>query len=316
MEVATQAYKQYLASGGIRRKAWYFVRKTLVKLLSDPTCTLLIHDKLLKLPLSHPLPDYLQQFQYYDRLPVRISEYIRHKYGHLNCIDVGANIGDTIASFYMSDTDTFLAIEPNSKFNKLLVDNWGWNKNVTVVSDICSSDSAEGTFSIKEMNGTASILLTENGIKRIKRPLDEIVNDYPFAMSSNVIKIDTDGHDLEVIAGAKNLISRNLPVILFECEPISTNYIKECLKTLNFFKETGYTFFLLYNSYGHLLGKYSLSDLSLFGYQLLFQLTHDSYDFDILLMKDEDIGFFYKTEIDYFEDTLNNNLPSTETKTK
>ncbi|MBC8185636.1 FkbM family methyltransferase [candidate division KSB1 bacterium] len=136
MKIATVVYKQCLASKGIRRKAWSFIRRALIKLLSDPICSLTIHGRCLMLPLSHSLPNYLKQFTFYDRLPQRISTYIHQKQGYLNCIDVGANIGDTIASFYKENTDTFLAIEPNPKFNKLLVENWAWNKNVTVVSDI------------------------------------------------------------------------------------------------------------------------------------------------------------------------------------
>lgn len=307
MEIATLVYKQYLSSGGIGRLAWSFVRKALIKLLSDPTCSLPIHGRRLKLPLSHSLPVYLKQFPFYDQLPRRISEYVHQKQGHLNCIDVGANIGDTIASFYQEDTDTFLAIEPNPKFSRLLSENWGWNKNVTMVSDICSSGSDEGTFLIQEKNGTASILRAGNGIKMSSRPLDEIVNDRPFAANANVLKIDTDGHDFEVIEGSNELLSRNLPVVLFECDAFeNTNYVEDCLRTLNLLKRSGYNYFLLYSNFGYLMGRYSLSDLSPFRNLLFYQLTSDFYYFDIIVMKDEDIFQFHKAEIDYFADKMPN----------
>jgi FkbM family methyltransferase len=307
MGIATTVYKQYLASTGIRKRAWFFVRMVLIKLLSDPTCSLPIHGLRLKLPLSHLLPDYLKQFRFYDRLPQRISEYIHQKQGYLCCIDVGANVGDTIASFYKKDTDIFLAIEPNPKFNKLLVENWGWNKNVTVVSDICSSSRSEGKFVIQEKNGTASVLQSENGIKMSRRPLDEIVNDHPLITNANVLKIDTDGHDFEVIAGSERLISRNLPVVLFECDAFeNTNYVEDCLRTLKFLKQSGYNYFLLYDNFGNLMGRYSFSDLSPFQNLLFFQLTSNFYYFDILVMKDEDIFQFYKAEIDYFADKIAN----------
>ncbi len=307
MKIASIIYKQYLKSKGIRRTAWSFIRNALIKRLSDPTCSLLIHGRYLKLPLSHLLPIYLNQFPFYDRLPQRISEYIHQKQGHLNCIDVGANIGDTIASFYKEDTDTFLAIEPNPKFNKLLTENWGWNKNVAVVSDICSSDSDEGTFVIQEKNGTASILQKENGIKMIRRTLDEIVDNHPFATNANVLKIDTDGNDFEVIEGSNRLLQRNLPVVLFECDVFeNTNYVEDCLRTLKLLKQSGYNYFLLYDNFGYLMGKYSLSDLSPFRNLLFFQLTSNFYYFDILIMKNEDIFQFFKEEIDYFAGKMPN----------
>ena len=308
MGIATLVYKQYLASRrGIRKRIWSYVRKALIKLLNDPNCSLPIHGKCLKLPLSHSLPDFLRLHPFYDRLPQRISEYIHQKQGHLSCIDVGANIGDTIASFYKKDTDTFLAIEPNPKFNKLLTENWGWNKNIIVVSAICSSESNEDTFVIQEKNGTASVLQAGNGIRMSRTSLDEIVNDHPSMASANVLKIDTDGHDFEVIAGAKRLLTRNLPVVLFECQPFeNTNYVEDCLNALKYFKEIGYNYFLLYNNFGNLMGRYSLSDLSPFKNLLFFQLTTTLYGFDILVMKDDDVFQFYKKEIDYFADKISN----------
>jgi len=307
MRIATAVYKQYLTSRGVRRRIWSFVRKALIKLLGDPICSLPIHERRLKLPLSHALPDCLKNHQFYDRLPQRIGEYIHQFKGHLCCIDVGANIGDTIASFYKSDSDTFLAIEPNPKFCKLLAENWGWNKSVTVVSEICSSESGETTFSIQEKMGTASILQTGKGIKMSRRTLDEIVSDHPFAADANVLKIDTDGHDFEVIAGSERLLSRNLPALLFECDAFeNTNYSEDCLRILRFLKQSGYNYFLLYNNFGNLMGKYSLFELSPFQNLLFYQLTSNFYYFDILVMKDEDIFKFYKMEVNYFADKMPN----------
>jgi hypothetical protein len=120
MDFASIVTKKYLASKGIRRRGWKYLRKALIKFQNDPTCSLLIHDRCLQIPLSHSLPEYLLRFRFYDRLPRRISEYIHQHHGHINCIDVGANIGDSIAAFYIDDQDTFLAVEPNPKFGKVL----------------------------------------------------------------------------------------------------------------------------------------------------------------------------------------------------
>ncbi|OGV42035.1 MAG: hypothetical protein A2X46_05630 [Lentisphaerae bacterium GWF2_57_35] len=261
----------------------------------------------MKLPLSHSLPDYLNEFPFYDRLPQRIREYIHQTQGYLNCIDVGANIGDTIASFYKEDADTFLAIEPNPKFNELLIHNWGWNKNVSIVSEICSSGNDQGTFEVREKNGTSSILQTENGVKMSKRSLDEMVNGHPVAANANVLKIDTDGYDFDVIEGAKELLLRNRPVVLFECDVFENeHYVQDCLTALELLKKSGYNHFLLYNNVGNLMGKYSLSDLFPFRNLLFFQLTSSFGYFDILVMKDEELIQFYKTEIDFFANDMRN----------
>ncbi|MBW4620231.1 MAG: FkbM family methyltransferase [Cyanosarcina radialis HA8281-LM2] len=313
MEIASVVYERYLASKGISKKAWNFVRRATIELFRDPTCSLPIHGRNLKLPLSHLLPEYLRQFPHYDRLPQRISEYIHQQQGYLNCIDVGANIGDTIAAFYKEDADIFLAIEPNEKFRNFLVENCGWNKNVTAIADLCSSESSASEFVIQEKNGTAIILQAENGVSIRRRTLDEIVRDNSIALNANVLKIDTDGHDFKVISGAKELIKQNMPVILFECDNFeNSNYIEDCLNTLTVLKQIGYNYFLLYDNVGHLMGRYSLSELSPFRHLLFYQLTKKLYYYDILLMNDRDISQFYSAEIDYFVRQMpNKSLPQT-----
>ena len=300
MGIATFVYQRALDSRGIRRKIWHFARKILIKLFHDPTCSLPIHGRILKLPLSHGLPEYLKDHENYDRLPGRISEYLHKTQNNVTCIDVGANIGDTIEAFYKNDEDAFLAIEPNPSFYKYLITNWRWNKNVKHIAIICSAKSSRETFEIHEKNGTASISQAKNGATMTSQSLDEIVNDYPEFKAVNILKIDTDGHDFEVIAGAKKLISSNQPVVLFECDVFSNdNYVNDCVKALTFFLNSGYNFFLLYDNYGNLMGKYPLSDMSAIRNLLFFQLTSPFYYFDILVMKYSDINCFLKNEVDF-----------------
>ncbi|MFC1843346.1 FkbM family methyltransferase, partial [Thermodesulfobacteriota bacterium] len=176
-----------------------------------------------------------------------------------------------------------------------------------ITSKSWPSDSSEDTFAIQNKNGTASVSQTKNGTRMSRRSLDDIVNEHPSMANANVLKIDTDGHDFEVITGAKRLLSQNLPVVLFECQPFeNNNYVEDCLSTLKYFNEIGYNYFLLYNNFGNLMGRYSLSDLSAFKNLLFFQLTTTLYGFDILIMKDEDVFQFYKEEIDYFADKIPN----------
>jgi FkbM family methyltransferase len=259
--------------------------------------------------LSHPLPIYLKRHPFYDRLPERISKYVHNRYDHLICIDVGANIGGFIAAFYKhgAGNDRFLAIEPNKTFNKYLFKNYGGVDNVKILTFLCSSQSGTGTYKVLEGAGTASIVNSDNGTVMEIKALDDIVADNPEFLEFNVLKVDTDGHDFEVIAGAKKVIASNLPIILLECDAFSnTAYVEDCLKTLRFFRDIGYNFFLLYDNFGYLMGKYPLIDLHSFRNLLFYQLTSDFYYFDILLMKDEDVVPFYTSEVAHFVDKMPN----------
>ncbi len=299
--IATFVYKRYLTSSGAAKKLWFLVRSALIRLSGDPVCVMPVHGLKLMFPLSHPLPDYLDRYRFYDSLPHRLGEYIRRTQGYLTCIDVGANVGDSIAAFYQQEVDSFLAIEPNPKFSKLLTANWGGNKNVIVVADLCSSRDVIERFEILEKNGSASIFSSEHGVQLRSRTLDDIVNGTPFDTKANVLKIDTDGHDLEVLAGARKVIAHNRPAILFECGAFgNSRYVADCLTALEDLKANGYNGFLVYDNYGYLMGLHSLTDLHAFRDLLFYQVAGGCCYFDLLVMKEDDLVSFYASEKDFF----------------
>jgi FkbM family methyltransferase len=268
-----------------------------------------IHGRNLHLPLSHALPVALNIHPFYDRLPGRIGVFVRQRYGHVKCIDVGANIGDTIAAFYQkgADNDSLLAIEPNKKFLKYLRCNWKDVSTVTILSVVCSSESMNRNYRVLEKHGTASVVYDQNGTAMETRSLDDIVEGNPHFTDLNILKIDTDGHDFEVIAGARIIIERIMPVVLFECDAFSnSNYVRDCMETFKFFETVGYNRFLFYDNFGNLMGKCLLSDLSQFRGLLFYQLTSKFFYFDVLLMRDEDIDLFFREETSYFIEHMDN----------
>lgn len=175
------------------------------------------------------------------------------------------------------------------------------------VAVLCSSSSSEGRFEIREKRGTAVIAQTEHGQNLQKQPLDAIVAAHPAIGSVNVLKIDTDGHDFEVIRSAAGVIAQHRPAVLFECDPADNpSYVADCTAAIALFRELGYQHFLLYDNLGHLLGKYSLVQPEAF-YQLLFyQLTSPLCYFDILVMKEEVLAPFHRQEIAYFAQATTN----------
>lgn len=260
-----------------------------------------IHGKSLELPLSHALPAYLDELPFYDTLPGRLSDYLYGKYGMLKCVDVGANIGDSVAAFSRHESDMFLAIEPNPNFSCYLKQNFGASQNVRILETICSSSSLTGTYEISEVSGTASITRTEKGSQMRAKTLDSILLDYPEFSDLNMLKIDTDGHDFEVIDGARKTIQNNHPALFFECEAFSdSHYVGKLLSTLNFLKEAGYSSFIMYDNHGYFIGSYPLGDFRPLKNLLFYQLTRTSFYFDLLVMKEEDIVSFLVSEQSFF----------------
>jgi FkbM family methyltransferase len=307
VSAASAIYARSLASTGIRRRCWNALRQFLIRRLGDPPCVMPVHGRAMTMPLSHALPFYLAAYAEYDRLPARLAAYVHRKKSRLTCIDVGANIGDTVAAFSGDGNDRFLAIEPNPSFRDYLVKNWSGNASVVVESVLCSAATEEGRFEVDEHCGTARIRAASGGIgvEMQAMSLDDVIARHAAFAEANVLKIDTDGHDFQVIAGAQGLIAAATPAVLFECDAFSNpRYVEDCAEALRLFAARGYHAFLLYDNLGYLLGKYSLADLAAFKRLLFYQLTSAFDFFDILVMPSPDLDEFHALEVEHFVGTV------------
>lgn len=274
------------------------VRKHLIKFYQDPPCQMKIHGMEMTIPLSHNLPIYLNDYPLYDQLPKRLSKFIHSRHGRVQCIDVGANVGDTVAAFRLNHNDTFLAIEPNPNFRKYLDLNWGSDPQIKILPFICSSKEIHGNFSIHEIHGTASIKESDHGSDMESKTLDQITTEYTDFITPNIIKVDTDGHDFEVVMGASHFLTKHRPALLFECDSFSNkNYVPDCIALLKSLSDFGYNQFMVYDNFGQLFGTFDLNDLTPFKNLLFYQMTTSFYYFDLLFMNDEDLHLFSKSEV-------------------
>ncbi len=300
VDLPTFIYRRFLRAQG-ERTIWSFLRRRLIAWAGDPAATVEIHGCNLSLPLSHPLPIYLKKYRHYDRLPRRLSAFFHEKQARLTCIDVGANIGDTVAAFRMVEGDRFLAIEPNPGFRHYLEANWGDDASVVILDVLCGSERASVKVEIEEGRGTATLRHVTAGVLVEQRSLDDMLTEYPDFAAPDILKIDTDGHDFEVIAGACTLIESHRPAVLFECDVFGREtYVDDALATLARFREADYEQFLLYDNFGGFQECHSLVEPDAFRELLHRQLRGDFLYFDILVMREEDLTPFLDRERAHF----------------
>jgi FkbM family methyltransferase len=304
MGIADFVLQKTLSTGGASQLAWQALRQLLVQTFNDPACSITAHGHTLRLPLSHELPTYLRFLPLYDSLPGRLSVFLHERYGaSLKCLDVGANIGDSIAAFCRGEQDLFLAIEPDPKFNRYLHANWKL-PNVKILNLICSFRSGQEKFEIVEKFGTATFYENARGVEMQTITIDDLLAQNSEFSSPHLIKVDTDGNDFAVLDGAKQALVGQ-PAVLFECDVFGNrHYVEECLQTLALFRAAGYQSMLLYEKFGYPLGRFELQDLKHFRELLFYQLTKKFVYFDILLMKEQDLLPFSALEKSFFLDAL------------
>jgi FkbM family methyltransferase len=149
------------------------------------------------------------------------------KYSDMNkiALDVGANIGthSVVLSKYYKKV---FAFEP--LFYELLEKNLELNNinNVDVLPFGLSDKKSKSFIKRDNVNPGASYIDSENGSESIDlNSLDNLAFENPICF----MKIDVEGHELEVINGAKNTILKNKPVIIIEIKNKKVYYLLESL---------------------------------------------------------------------------------------
>lgn len=260
------------------------------------------------LPFNHALPKIKLNFPKYDTALPELCAFLNYHYSaKIKIIDIGANIGDTINQIMVKVSDlSALCIEPSKIYFPLLVENTRKFKDVECFNSFITND--DKTFlKVDEERGTATPNITEPSDKSADSfTLDYLVKS-KFSKFKNIdiLKIDTDGWDIHVLEGAKNLIINTKPFIFFEFSPfhLFRNASTNTSTILSLFKFYGYFQFILYDGEGFLLGLFDLKKNS--DFHILLNIIYNygcnrsSFYCDIMTAhesKSEKLLQFYETE--------------------
>ena len=189
---------------------------------------------------------YLEKFFFYKNDTI-IGQSLRH-YGeyteleigllknfiksHYAIYDVGANIGYHTIAFSKMAKHVY-AFEPNKKNLRLLQKNTKTCENVTVY-DVAVSNSA-GTLHVQDFDTNVpgnygEMLIKEDGQECKSITIDELEDVY----GPDLLKIDVEGHELQVLRGAIKTITEFNPVIFYEAHGTDLAEIYDLLTDLGY----------------------------------------------------------------------------------
>jgi FkbM family methyltransferase len=218
--------------------------------LSDPTVNFPIGECRLCLPLSHELPFYKKFFSEYALNLGRVSFYTRRKYPNLRMIDIGANVGDSVAVVRMFTGIPILCIEGEPRFFQLLAENTQSLPEIELEHTFLGADG-DHVGAIHVERGNAQILLgTQPGGARIST-LSEALACHPHFATAKLLKIDAEGFDCKILATERDLLKCNKPVLFFEYYPSRCQLAgHDPLSTFRLLSEMGYSTLLIYRNTG------------------------------------------------------------------
>jgi len=192
---------------------------------------------------------FLPTLYYYKKLTGQLDDellMLKEIIGHCKCaVDIGANVG--LYSYVLSKfCDRVEAFEPNPDCAETIL---AYNaSNIKVHNIGLSSQSGYLTLHIPIINGMpvpgfASFEEFEGDQERIRVPvrrLDDFnIKDVSF------IKIDVEGHEGEVLEGARQTILRERPILLIEIE--QRHIAKPIEEVFDQILKLGYTGYFLQN---------------------------------------------------------------------
>jgi hypothetical protein len=191
----------------------------------------------LSAPTDHKLDYYRRSHPYYDvRLPRLAALVARERPGE-TMIDVGANIGDTIALCRLEGCSApFIAVEPSSEFLPYLDS----NANQGALGDVRILQAFVGT---KPIEAETCPTLT----------LDTIAAGMPVSL----IKTDTDGYDGALLLSALKYLKATRPILWAEIE--STSAIDEA-RWRALLEDLGYGMLAVFDNYGFLFAAGAIQD--------------------------------------------------------
>ena len=149
-------------------------------------------------------------------------------------IDIGVYRG--IYSFFLTDLSSYVyAFEANPLLYSKIKNSFKNKKNIKIENIAISSSAGETDLRIpirdanadydyeqKYRLGTATIHnvnnLENNQFETIKKIKKITLDEYTFNHEIGFVKIDVEGHELDIIRGGTNFILKNKPIMLIEIE--------------------------------------------------------------------------------------------------
>lgn len=217
------------------------------------------------IPLTHHLPFILKTSPLYSNNLVRIAKLVNEKYSDLKFIDIGANIGDSVALLRSVTDFPILCIEGDDYYYNILEKNIALFKDVQIKKSYIGEFTSEMNVNPVSKNGTA-YLHQEGDInkKTLIKNISSILEEHELFSKSKMLKIDTDGYDNKIIRGSFSYLKESKPVIFFEYDPyFLAQQGEDSLSIFKFLHTIGYKKLLIYENRGEFILSADIDNVTL-----------------------------------------------------
>lgn len=186
-----------------------------------------------------------------------ISVYMASKYPDVCAVDIGANVGDTIAIIKTVIDIPVIGIEGDPVTYQFLEHNTKQFRNVTLLKQFLGDKKQTLQVEMEKSGWNTTLIPTEKGQELSLKTLDELLEENQLATPNvKILKVDCEGFDTIIIRGATGLLQKNTPVLFFEYNRTNMEAIGEDgLGTLFSLEKYGYRSIIFFDNYGRYMLK-------------------------------------------------------------
>lgn len=185
----------------------------------DPLVRFGLDGRTLLAPLSHELAFIRRNRPQYATNLARIARAALGKHPELTAIDVGANIGDTVAVLRARAHFPILCVEGDPAYARLLAHNTAGEADVERA--VCLlADGRAFAGRLATAHGSGRLVGGAPGEGTIPTvTLPQLLEAHPRFRRAKLLKVDTDGFDLAIMQAALPWLAEARPILFFEYDP-------------------------------------------------------------------------------------------------
>ena len=230
-------------------------------------CQVRVGKFVITIPSANPLSTVYACIPTFGSFLTRVCAEIGAHEPRFHAVDIGANVGDTLALIRSGWSCPCICIEGDPRCFALL------QRNL----QLFNATSAHNIW-LGEATASASVVMAKAGWNTtFELPaagsegttvrlmaFDEFIQAHPARSLIRMFKCDAEGYDLRILRGARAFLRDVKPVLLFEYNRENLDPLGEDgISTLELLRQIGYDSALVYDNKGRLLLKCSFRDKSL-----------------------------------------------------
>lgn len=227
----------------------------------------------------------------------RLSACIATKYPRLSVLDVGANVGDTVAIIKAAADLPVIAVEGDDLAYGFLERNTRQFNDITLIKTFLGEKREVMKLAMEKSGWNTTLVPSEEKGQAIDlKTLDEVLTEQGLQdRTLKLLKVDTEGFDTIILRGAYGLIEQQKPVLYFEYNRSNMDAIGENgLNTLLSLSQYGYRSVIFFDNKGRYLLTAPIDQTGLIGELHRYAKENDSciayYDICLFHESDSDLA--------------------------